>query len=269
MPKTSKALSALAQIARNPWLLNKILEDDKYWKKKVTGQFAGGFPVIMPWELFGDFNEEIEPFAFLDGGSLPTDLALLKKLARSIDQCIYFEIGTWRGESVANVASVAKQCTTLNLSRQEILSMGMSAKYADLHGFFSRPLPNVTHLEGNTKSYDFAALNSKYDLIFIDGDHHYEMVKNDTAKVFSHLIHDRSVVVWHDYARNPEVVRYEVMAGILDGCPSDMHHRILHVAHTLCAVLLPDGHQGVPIAGPVKPQGAFRVEISFRKSGED
>lgn len=224
-----------------------------------------GLPVINPEELFGDFSETIEPFAFLDGGSLPTDLALLKKLARRIPDCNYFEIGTWRGESVANVASVAEYCFTLNLSETEMKAMGFNQRYIDLHGFYSRNIQNITHLEGNTLSFDFQSLNRKFDLIFIDGDHHFNMVKNDTHKVFRHLTHDSSVVVWHDYARNPETIRYEVLAGILEGCPPTFHQHIFHIAHTLCAVYIPGHTGGNPLDIPVEPSGAFQVDIRFHK----
>ena len=265
MSRLSKTFIALKQITHNPWLLNKVLDDDQYWRKKVTRQFGfqDGLPVISPGELFGDFSETVEPFAFLDGGSLPTDLALLKKLARRIPGCNYFEIGTWRGESVANVASVAKDCFTLNLSRNEMKAMGLNQRYIDLHGFFSKSLKNVTHLEGNTLSYDFGALNRHFDLVFIDGDHHFEMVKNDTEKVFRHLVNDHTIVVWHDYARNPETIRYEVLAGILEGCPATVHRHIFHVAHTLCAVYLPNHNSGKRLDAPVEPSGYFKVDIKF------
>ncbi len=267
MSKLSKTFAALYQIARNPWLLNKVLDDDRYWKNKVINDFGFqyGLPVISAVELFGDFSETVDPFAFLDGGSLPTDLALLKKLARRIPQCSYFEIGTWRGESVANVASVARDCYTLNLSGHEMREMGLNQRYIDLHRFYSRDLPNVTHLEGNTLSFDFQSLNRKFDLVFIDGDHHYEMVKNDTKKVFSHLIHENSVVVWHDYARNPETVRYEVLSGILEGSPASVHPHIFHIANTLCAVYIPGQTGGKHLETPVQPSGAFQVNISYHK----
>ena len=127
MSKISKAIRAISLIIRNPWLLNRVLEEDMYWKRKVIENygFQSGLPVIRPEELFGDFSETVDPFAFLDGGSLPTDLALLKKLARRMPHCSYFEIGTWRGESVANVASVAEKCYTLNLSADKMKEMGL------------------------------------------------------------------------------------------------------------------------------------------------
>ena len=267
MSKIPKALTAIGRIIRDPWLLNKVLDDERYWQKKVADDFGfpDGLPALNAEELFGDFTETIEPFAFLDGGSLPTDIALLKKLARKFPGCSYFEIGTWRGESVANVASVAGSCVTLNLSRAEMKQIGLNQKYISMQGFFSKGLSNVIHLEGNSLTFDFQALNRKFDLVFIDGDHHFETVKNDSAKVFTNLVHDDSVVVWHDYARNPETVRYEILYGILSGCPSSFHKHIFHIANTLCAVYLPGREGGTKLDPPVKPRGAFRVEISFKK----
>lgn len=267
MSKISKVFRALSLLIRNPWLLNKVLEEDRYWENEVNKKFGfqNGLPVIRAEELFGDFSETIDPFAFLDGGSLPTDLALLKKLARRTSHCSYFEIGTWRGESVANVASVAGICYTLNLSEDEMKNKGLKQRYIDLHGYYSKNIPNIKHLEGNTLSFDFQSLNRKFDLIFIDGDHHFEMVKSDTQKVFSHLVHENSVVVWHDYARNPETIRFEVLAGILQGCPQSYHQHIFHIAHTLCAVYLPGQTGGKRLDLPVWPSGSFQVDIRFHK----
>ena len=265
MSRISKAFRAISLLIRNPLLLNKVLEDDEFWKNEVTRKYGlqNGLPVIRAEELFGNFSETVDPYAFLDGGSLPTDLALLKKLARGIPHCSYFEIGTWRGESAANVASVAEICYTLNLSADEMKNIGLSQRYINLHGYYSKNIPNISHLEGNTQSFDFHSLNRKFDLIFIDGDHHFEMVKNDTQKVFGNLVHENSVVVWHDYARNPETIRYEVLAGILQGCPASCHGHIFHIAHTLCAVYLPGKSGGECLDIPVEPGGSFKVDIRF------
>jgi len=267
MSKISKAFRAVSLIIRNPWLLNKVLDDDKYWHSKVIKNFGfrSELSVVNADELFGDFTETIDPFAFLDGGSLPTDLALLKKLARGIPRCSYFEIGTWRGESVANVASVAEICYTLNLSADEMKIKGLNQRYIDLHGHFSRPIPNIQHLQGNTLSFDFQSLNRKFDLIFIDGDHHFEMVKHDTEKVFKNLVHEKTIVVWHDYTRNPETIRYEVLAGILHGSPASTHSHIFHIANTLCAVYLPGQTGGVPLEVPFKPIGSFKIDLRFNR----
>ena len=122
-------------------------------------------------------------------------------------------------------------------------------------------MPNVVHLEGNSRTFDFASLERKFDLIFIDGDHHYESVKNDTIKVFEHLVHKGSAVVWHDYAFNPERPRFEVLAAILDGCPAQFHDRIYHFANSMSAVFINKKLEGIPLIPPVRPDRYFKLDI--------
>ena len=270
MKKLSKTLRAFGQIAKNPWLLNRVLNDERHWQKYVIRKYGidNGLPVVMPESLFGDFSETVSPYASLDGSSFPSDLALLKKFARGIADCSYFEIGTWRGESVANVAAVAKECYTLNLSSAQLRKIGMEEKYISQHRHFSSGMENVVHLEGDSRNYDFEALNKKFDLIFIDGDHHYEMVRNDTAKVFQSLFHSGSTVVWHDYAFNPEKIRFEVLAGILDGCPTEFHHQIYYVANSLCAIYINKKVNSKPFESPQKPEGYFEVDLRWKKDSQ-
>lgn len=267
MNRIKKVFGAFGAAVRNPWLLNNILSDDRAWLNYLQKQ---GYPVtglpVVEWDtLFPDFSEKIETFAFLDGGSLPTDIALLKGLAKRFSACRYFEIGTWRGESVANVADVAKHCVTLNLSKQEMIEKGMSEKYAGLHGFFSKNRENITHAEGNSLTYDFAGMNQKFDLIFIDGDHHFDVVKSDTENVFAHLVHEKSIVVWHDYAYHPEKMRPEVFAAVYEGTPVEKRRFLVHVAHTLCAVYLPETLPTHPLSAPVTPRLKFQLEIKTEK----
>jgi len=264
MRKLKRGFRAIMQIVWHPSLLNLVLDEDAAWDKKLRKLKGNAYrlPSLDLRQLLKPEGQTIAPFAFLDGSSLPTDLALLKSLAAGIQDCRYFEIGTWRGESVANVAAVAKECTTLNLSPEQITALGLPPAYADLHGYFSKELPNVTQLYGDTATFDFAALNQQYDLIFIDGDHHYNMVKSDTENVFKNLLHQNSVVVWHDAAYTPEKLRPEVIYGILQGTPAAMHHHIYHISNTQCAVYLPhDQWKTFILNPPLKPDFAFEVGL--------
>jgi len=240
MNKLVKAIKALGMVLRKPALLNRILSDPDTWESHVSSNYSmgGGFPQVAFDHLHQDSETKIAPVTFLDGGSLPTDLALLRCLAGWFDSCSYFEIGTWRGESVANVADVATECMTLNLSPVEMKERGISDRYINVHGYFSKEMSNVHQLYGNSRSFDFKGLEKKFDLIFVDGDHHYDYIKMDTEQVISHLIHEKSIIVWHDYAYNPEQLRYEVMAAILDGTPDSMHAHLYHIGHTKCAVYI-------------------------------
>ncbi len=267
MKKIWKSFRAIGAVLGNPWLLNKILADDGVWGDFLRKQKypENGLPVAELETLFPDFSETLNTFAFLDGGSLPTDIALLKLLAKKFPACRYFEIGTWRGESVANVADVAAQCFTLNLSKKEMMEKGMTEKYVGLHGFFSQGKANITHLAGNSLAFDFAGLNEKFDLIFIDGDHHYDIVKKDTENVFTHLVHDKSIVVWHDYAYHPEKMRPEVFAAIWEGTPPEKREFLFHVANTMCAVYLPEIVETHAPETPVTPVVKFTISMTAQK----
>ena len=264
MRRINKTLKAIKAVLANPWLLNKILEDDSVWKSFLEKHNypKDGLPVVELDALSPGFSEILETFAFLDGGSLPTDIALLKLLAKRFSSCQYFEIGTWRGESVANVADVAEQCFTLNLSKKEMLEKGLTEKYADLHGFFSKNRKNIVHLEGNSMTFDFGGLNQKFDLIFIDGDHHFASVKKDTENIFDYLVHDKSIVVWHDYAYHPEKMRPEVFAAIWEGTPPAKRKNLIHVANTMCAVYLPKATMGHPLETPATPVTKFKISLN-------
>lgn len=263
MNKFIKLFKGFFEILKNPWLLNNILSSDSVWNTYLIKnyQLSNGFPVLDINQLFPGFNVTLNCFSFLEGGSLPTDLAILKLFAQKIENCSYFEIGTWRGESIVNVAEVAKECYTLNLSKSDILNLGLSSKYANLHGVFSEGKKNIVHLEGNSMSYDFKSLNKKFDLIFIDGGHDYKHVKNDTEKVFKHLTHDTSIIVWHDYAYNPEKLRPEVIAGIVEGTPSKYKKNLYQISNSMCAVFIRGQLKTTKFSIHKKPNKVFKVKI--------
>ncbi|MCB0803860.1 MAG: class I SAM-dependent methyltransferase [Flavobacteriales bacterium] len=263
MKKIVKTIKGILALLKNPWLLNHVLNDDSIWRKYIAKNHKNQseLAVLNINSLNNGIDETLHSFAFLDGGSLPTDIALLKILSRRFEKCSYFEIGTWRGESVVNVSETAEECYTLNLPKEEILALGLSESYADLHGFFSKGKKNIRHLHGNSLHYDFEALNKKFDLIFIDGNHHYDYVKNDTKKVFEHLIHENSIVVWHDYAYSPEKIRPEVFAGILDGIPTKFKGNLYHVSNTMCAVFIRGKFDTTAFQSPIQPKHSFKVSI--------
>lgn len=271
MSRLTKTLRGLGSLLRNPWLLNHVLAaDESAWQAQALRHqarwrlSAAGLPLVPLPELLPAAGETVRPFAFRDGGSLPTDLALLRALLRKVENGRYFEIGTWRGESAANAAEVAAEVYTLNLSEAELRARGADARYVELHGFFSRTLPTVHHLYGNSATYELSALGT-FDVVFIDGDHRYEAVRTDTRRVFQHLVGPETVVVWHDASRQPGQPRWEVVAGILDGLPADAPGQLVQVGNTLCAIYSPrplPAHTPNPWANPtpwfeviVKPVG--------------
>lgn len=264
MSKIGKALKALWWILRKPVLLNRVLTDEDTWQRYVENKhrIQGGLPVVDIKQLIGSGSYELGPMTYLDGGSLPTDLMLLAGLAEQIRDCSYFEIGTWRGESVATVAPRAGTCFTLCLSDKEMTRLGMHPRTIETHRLFSRDLDHVTQLRGDSRYFAFDQIEQKFDLLFIDGDHHYDFVKSDTENIFRHLVHERSIVVWHDYGFHPDQVRFEVLAAILDGAGPGRAGMIYHVAHTKCAIYTGRKLSSTPADFPVIPESYFQTQIS-------
>jgi hypothetical protein len=142
---------------------------------------------------------------------------------------------------------------------------GIDEQTIHMHSMFSGDLPNVTHVRGDSRSYDFSSLNRKFDIIFIDGDHHYDFLLQDTRNVLKYLAHEKSIVVWHDYGVNPEEVRFEVLAAILDGTGTEFHSKIFHVGHTKCAVLINMDLESKKPTFPVVPESYFEVRLKKKK----
>ena len=267
----------MAALARTPALLTEVLAADvPAWRTKALahatrwpGLSAAGLPLV-PFAHFVPPTAPVTartvgPFAFGDGGSLPTDLLLLRALARQHPGCRYFEIGTWRGESAANVAAEAATVHTLNLSAEEMRALHLPERYIELHGYFSRPLANITHLHGNSATFDLAGwqqTSGPFDLIFIDGDHRYAAVRRDTQRVFEHLVGPNTVVVWHDASRQPGQPRWEVLAGLLDGLPTGLPGQLAQVGNTLCVLYSPTA---LPTQTPdqLANPGRFAVEVKM------
>ena len=263
MNKFGKAFKALGMILRRPSLLNLVLDDEKDHRSFVSEKYgmAAGLPVI-PFSEIVPPEISVEPYAFLDGGCLPTDLALLRALCRILKAEDYLEIGTWRGESVANVAAEGVRCVTINLPGETMRQMGMSPEYIAMHRFFSRDLPHVEHIQADSRLFDFTGLKRKFDLIFIDGDHHTESIVQDTRSILSLLKDENSVIVWHDYAFSPESPRFSVLSGILQACDEKQRCSLYHISHSLCAIYMPSVvKRSAPLKINSEPEISFSIDL--------
>ena len=267
MSKLKKITKALSILINKPYMINKVIDDESIHKEaflKEEGAFVNGFPLVDLTDIIPNLDETITPFSFLNGGSLITDLALLKGLTKQKNDCTYFEIGTWRGESVANVSSNTKECFSLNLSIEALKELGYNQEYLNQQGFFSKEIKNVTHLKGNSFDFDFSPYYKKCDVIFIDGDHHYESVVNDTKIAFKLLRNDDSVIVWHDYAKNPGEIRWDILRGIYDGTPLDKRKGLVAVSNTLCAMYTNSLISEIDNQ-KITPTKVFKIDISVKK----
>jgi len=225
---------------------------------------SNGFKEVSIIDLCPGFDVTINTYTFLNGTSTPPDLALLKYLAQNNKVADYLEIGTWRGESIVNVAPYVTNAVSLSLSKAEMIEMGYYIGAVDAALMFSKDIPNILHIGHNSKTFDFSSLNKKFDLIFVDGDHEYEAVKLDTANVFKLLKDENSIIVWHDYAPAFEVINYQVLAGILDGSPKEALSKIYHVSNTMCAIYTNKPLKTYDRHYPATPNKVFDVTVKVK-----
>jgi predicted O-methyltransferase YrrM len=265
--KTSQALKILLQ---NPLKVIKkgiLAQEENFHKARIQSKYGiSQLPTIDYLDIFPDFNDTLDSYTFLNGTSFITDLLLLKGLAKSIPNCEYLEIGSWRGESIANVAEVAQNCTSVTLSENDMREMKFAEGFIKVHGLFSNGIKNIKTIGANSRTFDFSSLNQKFDLIFVDGDHSFEGVLNDTKKVFDLRKDETSIIVWHDYAFNAEDTRHSVMEAILDGIPKEKHKNLYHISNSMCAVYIENRKFNTYFTSfPTYPNKKFKVQISAQK----
>jgi hypothetical protein len=253
---------------RHSNLVTKLVDYEVRKKAYIKKKYdcLNGFPTIDLLELLPDLEETIIPYSFLDGAASPIDMAILKGLARKIKNCTYLEIGSLRGESLVNVADVSQQCFSISLSPTEMETLGYSRDLILSHQFFSKNIPNIFHIGHNSQTFDFSSLKTKFDLVFIDGDHYDVSVRNDTINAFQVLRDENSIIVWHDYGFTPGKIRWSVLAGILDGTPEAKRNKIFHISNSQCAVYINRNFQSLSQSQPEIPDKSFSLKISLLKN---
>lgn len=190
-------------------------------------------------DVLPGFNETVSVNDQAGDGALPFDVAFVKSLARGREGCKYLEVGPARGESAANVAAVAGECVSVDLSGAH--SDSVPGGPGPLEGLIAER----THRKDGAKDvsytsfvFDGADFEGHFDLASIDGRGSRERAELATRSVFGFL-KDAGTVVWRGYRRGPGEVDWRVLAGILDGCPEGRTQDLRHVSGTSCAVYMP------------------------------
>ena len=95
---------------------------------------------------------------------------------------------------------MCERCHSVTLLPGEKYSMKNWCKTHNIPDYSERlaTLPNIIHLYGDSKEFDFSSTKDEIDIYFIDGDHSYSGVKADTENIFRNRKPD-SFVVWHDF----------------------------------------------------------------------
>jgi predicted O-methyltransferase YrrM len=133
------------------------------------------------------------------------------------------EIGTFNGNTTLNMAvntSPDAKITTIDLPENwdgnykiEVPGLYVNVTDRKTVGAHYREHPEshalatkITQVYGDSAGLDWGLLKGPFDLVFIDGNHHYKYVMSDTENALKHLA-PGGIIVWHDYGMIEDVSR--------------------------------------------------------------
>jgi predicted O-methyltransferase YrrM len=154
----------------------------------------------------------IRPLDRTWGTSITTDeLCCLLAIAKSVQARKILEIGTFDGNTTVNLAeNTGGTVVTVDLAPdgQQVDGIpNMTDRMQLGRQIRGHPCePRIRQVFGDSTRLDWKALGAPFDLIFIDGAHHYEFVASDTRNARA-CVAPNGAIVWHDYAIFRDVSR--------------------------------------------------------------
>jgi hypothetical protein len=238
-------------------------------RRRLTREYGrSALPLIRFGALFGSEPFRLSHYTFAPWSTSPIEHALIQGLARRLKPCHFLEIGSLRGELLANLNGLVESSISLSLAKEDMVKRGYPKAVVDTNLLYENEVKNLSVIYADSREYDFSKLPPPpRNLVFIDGDHAYEIVRHDTRNVLNFCARE-SVIVWHDYSLGDHMtVNWPVFAGILDGLPSTAWNRLYHVNNTACAVLLPESWSVRVHEDPFRPETTFSISISENPKG--
>lgn len=147
-----------------------------------------------------------------DGNVSGYELLVIAQLVKARAAASVFEIGTFDGRTTLNLAANLVEdgrVYTLDLPPEDLNRTGLNIASGDENfikkdrsgaRFAGTPYAaRITQLYGDSATFDFAPYEGKMDVVFVDGAHSYEYVRNDTRIALRLLKPSGGLILWHDY----------------------------------------------------------------------
>ena len=151
-----------------------------------------------------------------DSMSIDEELLKLEEWTREIyeekkqwstEEPLFLEIGCFHGRSTSILAQFGKVITIDLFSN---IDVGIKAYDYIGQMHFTDFIKNMIRLElidrvfpvVSTSNFLSVLPKMEFDVIFIDGDHHFDQVKKDIYNSLYHLS-DKGLIIFHDYKRCP------------------------------------------------------------------
>lgn len=175
----------------------------------------------------------LNDLTFRLGGSGVLDYLFLKEIAIKYALKSYLEIGTYIGESISCMEDVCEKRISITVPPEHPASMSNWCKVKHITDFSNRLVGGgVKQYLVDSREFDFNTIKDEIDLYFIDGDHSYNGVCNDTKKVFEHK-NESSFVVWHDF--NDE----KVVQAVVDVIGLERLGQVYYCDNNMCGIFVP------------------------------
>ncbi len=176
-------------------------------------EFTEIFPATEPLEI------TFERYSYRGGNVSFSELGLLAAIVKSTKPRAIFEFGTYDGNTTLQLALNAPEDTlvyTLDLppknpstslrldsgERALIDSVGVGDRFVG-----TSTEKKIRQILMDSAVHDYSPLRGKIDLIFIDGSHSYEYIKNDTRRALE-MCAPNGLILWHDYMIWNDVTDY-------------------------------------------------------------
>ena len=110
-----------------------------------------------------------------------------------------FEIGTFLGHTTRALAE--------NVGGDGVVYSLDNGSWVDDFGSLVKGNERVKLIRADSFEFDFSPFYGKVGLVFIDGDHSYEVVSHDTLEALRMVV-PGGVIAWHDYHHEEGVERF-------------------------------------------------------------
>lgn len=222
--KINQLIRRLLKIAmRNPRDLKHIIGITNWAAGEIVDPVADvrSIPSIDLLDICsGSQRWAMQSFPSVGASVSPMECAALAALANLVAAKRIFEFGTYKGVSTTQLA--------LNIAPGGMI---FTLDLPEDHPAYSLPIPKldeqkiaaegakgslipvdlldrITFLKSDSATFDEKPYHGTIDLVFVDGAHSYEYVKNDTEKGWL-MLRSGGGIAWHDCVpSHPEVVRY-------------------------------------------------------------
>ncbi len=127
---------------------------------------------------------------------------VINALVKRYNPKILFEIGTFDGRTTINLAINSPDeaiVYTLDLPLQNIDKSPPGYRFTSKDEEELPEKGKIVQLYGDSAKFDYSPYLDRVDFIFIDGNHSYDYVVNDTQVALKLLRQGKGVIVWHDY----------------------------------------------------------------------